>query len=123
MIIRNSIFGRLLAFGLGLIFFNLSFLMLEAKLIGLEQKNKQLYDNMVRFVSNGGCEEENETSSESSSNDFSESEAKLTPHIPILLFNNNLLAVNDLYLQKSSRLVSSIYREIHTPPPKKMLIA
>lgn len=119
MVIRNSIFSRLLALGLGLIFFNLSFLMLEAKLIGLEKKNKQLYESMVRFVANGGCEEEKDASSESPTKDLTESEARVT-YITLLVSGNKLLAVNNLYLQKSSRLVQHIYREIHTPPPKSL---
>ncbi len=122
MLIRNSIFGRLLALVLGLIFFNLSFLMLEAKLIGLETKNKQLYESMVRFVSNGGCEEEKDTSSESTK-DFSESEAKISPYITLSQASNKQLTINDLYLQRSSRLAQSIYLEIHTPPPKNELPA
>lgn len=120
MLIRNSIFGRLLALVLGLIFFNLSFLMLEAKLMGLETKNKQLYESMVRFVSNGGCEEEKDTSSESTK-DFSESEAKISPYITLSQASNKQLIINDLYLQRSSRLAQSIYLEIHTPPPKNEL--
>ncbi len=122
MLIRNSIFGRLLALVLGLIFFNLSFLMLEAKLMGLETKNKQLYESMVRFVSNGGCEEEKDTSSESTK-DFSESEAKISPYITLSQASNKQLTINDLYLQRSSRLAQSIYLEIHTPPPKNELPA
>lgn len=122
MLIRNSIFGRLLALVLGLIFFNLSFLMLEAKLMGLETKNKQLYESMVRFVSNGGCEEEKDTSSESTK-DFSESEAKISPYITLSQASNKQLIINDLYLQRSSRLAQSIYLEIHTPPPKNELPA
>ena len=122
MLIRNSIFGRLLALVLGLIFFNLSFLMLEAKLIGLETKNKQLYESMVRFVANGGCEEEKDTSSESTK-DFSESEAKISPYITLSQASNKQLTINDLYLQRSSRLAQSIYLEIHTPPPKNELPA
>jgi uncharacterized membrane protein YgaE (UPF0421/DUF939 family) len=122
MLIRNSIFGRLLALGLGLIFFNLSFLMLEAKLMGLETKNKQLYESMVRFVANGGCEEEKDTSSESTK-DFSESEAKITTYITLSHVSNKLLTVSDLYLHRSSRFAQSIYLEIHTPPPKNELPA
>lgn len=121
MLIRNSIFGRLLALVLGLIFFNLSFLMLEAKLMGLETKNKQLYESMVRFVANGGCEEEKDTSE--STKDFSESEAKITTYITLSHVSNKLLTVNDLYLQRSSRLAQSIYLEIQTPPPKNELHA
>ena len=122
MLFSNSMCGRSLAVTLGLIFFNLSFLMLEAQLIGLETKSKQLYESLVRFVANGGCEEEKDTSSESTK-DFSESEAKITTFMTGFDVSNKLLIVNDLYLQRSSRLAQSIYLEIHTPPPKTSSIA
>lgn len=113
---RGTIFCRLLALGLGLIFFNLSFLILEAKLIGLEKKNKQLYENMVRFVANGGCEEEKDTSE--TSKGFSDTEVKITAFLTLSCVGNKLLSANDLYLRKSNRLVQSVYLEIYTPPPE-----
>lgn len=116
MLVRHSIFSKLLAFGLGLIFFNLSFMMLEAKLIGLEKKNKALYEKMIRFMAGGGCEEEKDSSE--STHGFGQNEAKLTLCFALAGFSNQLLAKENLYLQRSSRLAQSVYLEITTPPPR-----
>ncbi|HRJ28628.1 MAG TPA: hypothetical protein PLV21_07735 [Cyclobacteriaceae bacterium] len=116
MIFRSKLVSRIISITVGVIFLNLSFIMMEVDLLNLSDKNTKLYENLIRFVSGGGCEEED--FSGDSSKDYSAGESKFNTHVSDGLLNDIELMINGLLVQTQCEKIRTVCLDITTPPPK-----
>ncbi len=90
--------------------------MIEAELLSISDKNSSLYENLIRFVSGGGCEEED--FSGDSSKDYSSGESKFNTHVSDGFLNDRKLIINGLFFYTQCDKIRLISLDISTPPPK-----
>jgi len=120
MIFRNKLISRILSISVGVVFLNLSFIMIEARYLGISEKNSPLYENLLRFVSGGGCEEED--FSGDSSKDYGSGESKFNTHASDGFLNNRKLIINGLFFYTLCEKINQINLDITTPPPRALTI-
>lgn len=89
--------------------------MIEAHLLGVSEKNCSLYENLIQFVSGGGCEEE-DFSGDSSKDGFGET--KFNTHVSGIFPNYRELIISGLLFYNSYEKIRLISLDITTPPPK-----
>jgi len=90
--------------------------MIEARYLGISEKNSPLYENLLRFVSGGGCEEED--FSGDSSKDYGSGESKFNTHASDGFLNDRKLIINGLFFYTLCEKINQINLDITTPPPR-----
>ena len=112
---RSHRTSRTITLIVGVLFLNLSFLLLEIQAVDLRSKDPSLYESIVRIMS-FGFEEERDAAGESSVE--VETECNF-----LVQFNNtvepfSLLIISQLGLPHYSSLWHLVHLEIVSPPPR-----
>jgi len=115
MKVRFSLLLKAFALLTGLLFLNLSFLLTELDMLGLDHKNYALYTELVRMISSG-IEEEADNSS-GQVNEI-QSDTHLFFQFNITILSNNPLIASCKIHHKNDSDGLLYYREIFSPPPE-----
>lgn len=116
MKVRNSILLKVFSIFTGLLFLNLSFMLTELKLLGLDQKNSALYKNLVQLISLSGFEEESDSTPGTSTE--SQPDTHLFFQFVTIPLSGNSRLISIKANQKNDFMVMTRYREIYSPPPE-----
>lgn len=100
----------------GLVFLNLSFILTEIQISGLQEQNQALYESLAILVSSSGFEEESDPSSEGSGHSIDD--VKLFYRNYTCFITDYCLISSGLYGTTSSIRLLSGTSSIQLPPPK-----
>ncbi len=116
MNVQNSVLLKVFSIFTGLLFLNLSFMLTELNLLGLDQKNSALFDNLVHMITQSGFEEETDSST-GTTNEIQNDTHLFFQFITTPLCSNHLLTTNNTFKNNDSDELKC-YREIFSPPPE-----
>jgi hypothetical protein len=116
MNVQNSILLKIFSIFTGLLFLNLSFMLTELKVLGLDQTNPAFFNNLVQMISFSGIEEEADSAA-GTTNEIQNDTHLFFQFITTPISSNPLIIACNTFKNTDSNELKC-YREIFSPPPE-----